>query len=236
MSRFSGRSRRCFAGLVALSACSWLILAVAASASPNRPEVGRPAAMEPPPELFSGVSVSGATIATPGAPVRKLDANQATAFMQAWLPDSVYTKLPNVKPPANLAISHMTVVTVFNHVNEPLKVFYASDGITAWVGMPAQGFGWAGVEHERWIAAPQSARVRQGFAGKLQPVRPPPAATTTAPSSTTQPKTTASADGGSGSSAAWWLVGGAAVIVAGALIFTLRRRGAGAPTPRRGDV
>jgi hypothetical protein len=171
--------------------------------------------------------VSGATIATPGAPVRKLDANQATAFM--------YTKLPNVKPPANLAISHMTVVTVFNHVNEPLKVFYASDGITAWVGMPAQGFGWAGVDHERWIAAPQSARVRQAFAGKLQPVRPPPASTTM-PSSTTRPKTTASTDGGSGSSAAWWLVGGAAVVVAGALIVTLRRRGAGAPTPRRGDV
>jgi hypothetical protein len=184
------------------------------------------------------VSVTGATIATPGAPDRKLDANQATAFMQAWLPDSVFHQpiLPNVKPPARLAISRMTVVTVWNGINEPLKVFYASDGTTAWVGMPAQGFGWAGVDHERWIAAPQSARLRKAFAGELQPVRPSPAATTTAPSSTTQPKTTASADGGSGSSAAWWLVGGAAVIVAGALILTLRRRGAGAPTPRRGDV
>ncbi|MDQ1435428.1 MAG: hypothetical protein QOF59_2244 [Actinomycetota bacterium] len=235
MSRSSGRSRRCLAGLVALGACSWVILAVPASASTNRPEVARPAATEPPPELLSGVSVSGATIATPGATVRKLDANQATAFMQAWLPDSVYTKLPNVKPPANLAISHMTVVTVFNHVNEPLKVFYASDGITAWVGMPAQGFGWAGVDHERWIAAPQSARVRQAFAGKLQPVRPPPASTTT-PSSTTRPKTTAATDGGSGSSTAWWLVGGAAVVVAGALILTLRRRSTGAPAPRSGSI
>jgi hypothetical protein len=153
--------------------------------------------------------------------------------MQFWLPDSVFKQIPNVKPPRNLPISHLTVTTVWRTNQEPLKVLYASDGTTAWVGMPPQSFGWAGVNSERWIAAPQSHKVIEAFAGKLQPVRPPPASTTT-PSSTTRPKTTAATDGGSGSSAAWWLVGGAAVVVAGALILTLRRRSASAP--RRGSI
>jgi hypothetical protein len=175
------------------------------------------------------VSISGATVATPGAAVRKLDANQATAFMQAWLPDSVYhqPQLPNVKPPANLPVSRMTVVSVFNGVNEPLTVFYASDGTTAWVGMPPQGFGWAGVDKERWIAAPQSKRLQQAFAGKLQPVRQPAGPTTTSvgtPSSTAQPATTSSTDGGSDSKAGWFVGGAVVVVIAGLTIFTLRRR------------
>jgi hypothetical protein len=217
-----------------ITACA-LTLMVPASASTNRSDARRSA--QPPPELLAGVTVTGAKISTPGAPPRTLDANQATAFMQAWLPDSVFTQpvLPNVKPPTNLPVSHLDVTTVWHAQTEKLIVFYASDGTTAWVGMPAQSFGWAGVDHERWIAAPQSARLRQAFAGKLQPVRPPPATTTTP---TTQSKAAGSTGGSSDSSSGvWWGVGIAVIVVLGALaLFTLRRRTAGAASARGRSV
>ncbi len=207
-----------------------------ASASTTRPGIARDSA-EPPPELIAGVTVTGATISTPGVPQRKLDANHATAFMQAWLPDSVFRQptLPNVKPPTNLPVSLLDVTTTWRQQNFPLKVLYASDGTTAYVGMPAQSFGWAFVDHERWIAAPQSARVRQAFAGDLQPVRSPPApSTSTTP--TTKSTAAGSTGGGSGSSSGvWWAVGIAAIVVLGALaLFTLRRRTAGAASAAAG--
>lgn len=218
-----------------LAACATAFVAPA-HASTNRSDARRAAA--PPPALLAGVTVTGATITTPGAPPRTLDANQATAFMQAWLPDSVFTQpvLPNVKPPSSLPVSHLKVITMWHAQTEPLTVFYASDGKTAWVGMPAQSFGWAGVDHERWIAAPQSARTRQAFAGKLQPVRPAPEPATTTP--TTKSKAAASTGGDSDSSTAvWWVVGIAVIVVLGALAgFTLRRRTSGAASPRGSSV
>jgi hypothetical protein len=228
-------AQRVAALFLTMTACA-TALAAPASAATNRSDARR--AEEPPPALLAGVTVTGATITTPGAPVRTLDANQATAFMQAWLPDSVFTQpvLPNVKPPTNLPVSHLDVITVWHAQTEKLIVYYASDGKTAWVGMPAQSFGWAGVDHERWIVAPQSARVRQAFAGELQPVRPPPEPSTTTPS--TQSKAGGSTGGGSDSSSGvWWGVGIAVIVVLGALgLFTLRRRTTGAGSPRGRSV
>ncbi len=163
----------------------------------------------PPPELLSGVTVTGAAIQTPGAPDRSLDANQATAFMQSWLPDSVFQKIPQSRPPKSLPVARLVVSTKYQGRDIPMTVYYASDPTTAWVGMPPQNFGWAFVQSERWIAAPQSKRVMAAFLGKLQPVRPPPAPPTT--TTTTLPPKHSS----SGSAAPWLLLGGAAVVAAG---------------------
>jgi hypothetical protein len=165
----------------------------------------------PPPPLLAGVTVEGAAVHSPGAPDRSLDANQATAFMQSWLPDSVFQKIPQSLPPKSLPFSRVIVTTRFHGQNLPVTVFYASDGTTAWIGMPAQSFGWAIVQSEKWIAAPQGKRVMAAFQGRLQPVRsPPPAPTTT--TTTLPPKHSSS-----GSAVPWLLLGGAVVVAVGAL-------------------
>lgn len=166
----------------------------------------------PPPELLSGVTVTGAVVHTPGAPDRSLDANQATAFMQSWLPESVYEKIPQSLPPKNLPVTRAIVTTRFQGRDLPVTVFYVSDGTTTWIGMPKQSFGWAFVQSERWIAAPQAQRVTAAFQGKLQPVRPPPPAPTTTTTTTLPPKHSSS-----GSAVPWLLLGAAVVVAVGGL-------------------
>jgi hypothetical protein len=164
------------------------------------------------------VTVTGAAIQTPGAPDRNLDANQATAFMQSWLPDSVFQKIPQSRPPKSLPVARLVVSTRYQGRDIPMTVYYASDSTTAWVGMPPQNFGWAFVQSERWIAAPQSKRVMAAFLGKLQPVRSPPAPPTTT-TTTVPPKHNSS----SGSAVPWILLGGAVVVaVAGLAAWRLR--------------
>ena len=168
----------------------------------------------PPPELLSGVTVTGAVVHTPGAPDRKLDANQATAFMQSWLPDSVFEKIPQSLPPKSLPMARAIVTTRWQGRDLPVTVFYVSDGTTTWIGMPKQSFGWAFVQSDKWIAAPQSTRVTAAFQGKLQPVRSP----TSVPTTTTTTTTTAPPKhSSSGSAVPWLLLGGAVVVAAGGL-------------------
>jgi hypothetical protein len=186
------------------------------------------------PELVAGATVTGGVVHTPGAPDRRFDADKATAFMQAWFFDSVLEKLPQSRPPAGIPISRLSLTTRWHTQDYPMTVLYTCQDHTAWVGMPPQGFGWAGVESERWIEAPQSDRLIAAFNGKLQatrdnkPVQVPPAE---ARCTVAQP-TNAKPSGSSGSSgSAWpWILGGVAIVGIGGGTLLLARRRANSQT------
>ena len=176
-----------------------------------------------PPELLTGISVVGATVNSPGAKPRTLDANQATAFMQTWFAYSVFQNPPNERPPSSLQVSRLSVTT---DSQGTLLILYASDGTNAWVGAPAPDAAAKPPNNEKWIRAPEPERTIAGFEGRLAPTRTPlpVPTTTTTPSTTTSPRTTKvtkSSDNG----ALWALVAlGVAVIVAASAILAVRRR------------
>jgi hypothetical protein len=199
-----------------------LVLAAGAAGANARPSQTTPpttSTTPPPPELLGGVTVTGAVVHTPGKPDRKLTGNQATAFMQAWFPDSVFGKLSNVPRPTGVPISRMVATTRWQGQNIPITVYYANKNGEILVGMPAQSFGWALVQSEKWIDPPQQARVTQGFEGKLTPVTSPPAPPTTPSTATTTKKS----GGSSSSPAPWILLGIGVVIIAGAVAFFVTR-------------
>lgn len=168
-----------------------------------------------PPELAGGVTVTGATVTTPGAPPRTLDANHATAFMQTWLAYSVFNKPANERPPAGLPVSQLDVKTlVSGSPGSPLVILYASDGTNAWVGAQAPP-----PDNEKWIRAPQPEKTIAGFEGRLDPIRPPTPATTTT--------TRASHQDSSSDTGTWVIVAILAVVilVGGALALRARRHG-----------
>jgi hypothetical protein len=217
------RRRRAVA-LGAAGVCIAILLSIASAAD----AVGRPAQTAAPsssttapgpPELLGGVTVTGAVVHTPGRPDRKLTGNQATAFMQAWFPDSVFGKLSNVPRPTGVPISRLVATTRWQGQDIPITVYYANKGGEIFVGMPAQSFGWALVQSEKWIDPPQQARVTQAFEGKLTPVTSPTAPPTTPPTAATTKKSS----GSSSSPLPWILLGIGVVIVAGAGAFFVTR-------------
>ena len=175
---------------VSTSLLTLLLPAIAVVLAVAGPAAG---AAENPPQLLAGVTITGAVVRTPGQPTRNMDANQATAFMQMWLPDSVYEKLPAARPPAGLPITHLDISSTWNGATDPIVVLYASDGAHAWVGMPPQNLGWAVVGSEKWIQAKQEAKLIQAFAGKLSPVTTPTSPTTAASSTPSTKAPTGSA-------------------------------------------
>jgi hypothetical protein len=190
-------------------------------------------AADQPPQLLNGVYVTGATVKTPGKAVRKLDANQATAFMQAWLPESVFGHLPNSDPPKSLPVTHVDVGTTFNGKPIPIVVIYATDGTNAWVGMPGpQSLGWAVVTETKWIQAPKPATLMKAFAGQLTPVTSPPATTTT-----TNPVTKSASPATKSSSSSFPWVGFVIVlvVVAGIAVVLVRMRAGRSATAAAAD-
>jgi hypothetical protein len=225
-----GRRRRAVAfGAAGLCIGVLLSIATAANAAGRAAQTTAPSSSTTapgPPELLGGVTVTGAVVHTPGKPDRTLTGNQATAFMQAWFPDSVFGKLTNVPRPTGVPISKLVATTHWQGQNIPITVYYANKDGEILVGMPAQSFGWALVQSEKWIDPPQQARVTQGFEGKLTPVTSPPAPPTT-PSSA---ETTKKSSGSSSSPLPWILLGVGVVIVAGAIAYFVARGRKNAPS------
>ena len=175
-------------------------------------------------DLMPGVTIGPAIVLTPGKPNRKLNADQATAFIQSWLPASVYTKIPPTGPPVGVPVSHLYMYTSFNRGFTCIEAWYASRGTNAWVGMPAQSLGWASVQQDVWIAAPLPARTIAAFLGKIKPIITNPS-TTGAPTTTTVPsdKKAAGKSSGSSSSSSWLLLLIPGVLVLGAGAFLIVR-------------
>lgn len=172
------------------------------------------------PELMGGVSVTGATVDTPGEKQRVLDAGQATAFMQTWFSYSVTVNPPNENPPAGLVVSKLKVDMVVSENQTAQIVFYATDGKDVWVGAPGALAG----EPDKWIRVPRPRKTTAGFEGRLEPIRDPVASTTSAPGATTTSSGSAK-DGGSSGNSSWALIAaGACVVLGGLAVVAVRAR------------
>lgn len=184
-------------------------------------------------DIGSGIVILGATVTCPGQPARSLDSTKAAAFMQTWLPYSIFGHAPDETPPSQLAVCHLRVADQWQSPhNRTLIVYYATDGTDAWVGMPSQDVAdGVYVSKERWIRSPSPQQTRAAFEGhgKLIPVA--------VPSTTTAATTTTSVHSSTGAthqtSATPWIVLAAIAILVGALgvvLFRYRRTRTGGHT------
>jgi hypothetical protein len=175
-------------------------------------------------EFFNGVTVVGpATVTTPGSPSRQLSANQTAAFMRSWLPASAVQQIPNEKPPPCLPVSTIRFTNEFGGQKTPTTAWFASDGSTAWVGMPKQEPGFAVVQSDKWIPAPDApAAIGTFYAPGDAPSTTIVCASATTTTPTTTPKVTAD---DSSSSTTWvWFAVPAAIIVAIGIWLLMRSR------------
>jgi hypothetical protein len=211
----------CRAGTAALASlalaagalCAWSVSPAVAATTTT--------AKCPTPEIFEGITATGATVTTPGAKPRTLDKDQATAFMQTWLAYSVFEKPPPERPPAGLPISRLVVATDQAGQSAALLIFYATDGTKVWVGAPAPAPA-APPNDQKWIRAPKPAETSAAFAGNLGPICPVTAPSTTAKAATT---TIAKATNASDNGAPWALIViGIVVVVGGGAVLVMRSR------------
>ncbi|MDQ1454903.1 MAG: hypothetical protein QOH28_523 [Actinomycetota bacterium] len=184
-------------------------------------------------DIGNGIIILDAKVTCPGAAPRLLDSTQAAAFMQSWLPTSIFGKVLSEKPPSNLPICHLAVGDRWDSPQAgELRVYYASDGNTVWVGMPPQHLGaGANVTSERWIRSPFAERTKAAFNGHgtLTPVATAPSTTVSSPRKTSA-NNAVSHDGGSSS---WgWLIAllVVALVVLGAAVTMISRRRRRIPT------
>jgi hypothetical protein len=209
---------------VALATLGVLAAPLHAADSPSTIAPAAPGSLDPD-EVLNGITVGPAVVTAPGTPRRNLDATQAAAFMRTWLPDSIFQHLANVRPPRCLPIAQLHMSTTWSGTSVPIVVYYASDGDTAWVGMPPQSLGWASVDSEKWILAPNPAATIAAFGG-------PNAGPTTTAACPTTGSNTASSKQSSSSGISWaWIATPLVAIVVGAGVWLVaRRRGPGRAT------
>jgi hypothetical protein len=180
-----------------------------------------------PSELAPGLEILGGTITGSGPESgRTLDSSQATAFMQAWLPDSIYGSPPYQNPPSNLPVYDVEVQDKYLGTLNTMTVDYASDGTSAWISMPPQSL-WTGVivTQQRWILAPD--RTVAAFEGHLAP-QPVPHGTGSQRIAITPHKPNSATTSQGSLSTAWILViTGVVVVGSGVAIMVVRRRRGG---------
>jgi hypothetical protein len=177
-------------------------------------------------EFLNGVIVvpPGATVTTPGSPTRQLSVDQTAAFMRSWLPASTVQQIPNEKPPKCLPVSTIRFKNEFGGLQTATTAWYASDGITAWVGMPKQELGFAVVQSDKWIPAPDAQATIATFnaPGDAPSTTNDCASNTSTTTPTTTVKTTPD---DSSSSTTWvWFAVPAAIVVAIGIWLLMRSR------------
>jgi hypothetical protein len=197
--------------------------------------------------------MTGGIVREPGAPDRDMNADQATAFMQSWFADSIFSGSPSLAPSGDFEYATVNLTATYGGEQTEFETFFTCKGETAWVGMPQQQIvPGAFVPAERWVEAGFGARVIAAYKGLIAPISdtsgPPPTAPpgsdvscpfetdpqfTVAPlvpgetTTSVAPTTTVAADddsSGSLSFALWALVA-AAVVAAGVVGTILGRRG-----------
>lgn len=184
-------------------------------------------------DIGNGIVILGANVTCPGSAPRQLNSTQAAAFVQSWLPSSIFGKVVSEKPPSSVPICNLVIGDRWLSPKAgKLRAYYASDGDKVWVGVPPQTLGaGATVDSERWIRSPFADRTKSAFAGHgtLVPVATAPSTTVSSPRKTSA-KNAVSHDGGSSSRG--WLIAllVAALVVLGALVTMISRRRRRTPT------
>jgi hypothetical protein len=177
-----------------------------------------------PSELAAGLLILGGTITGSGPESgRTLDSGQATAFMQAWLPDSIFGSPPYQNPPSNLPVYDVEVQDKYLGTLNTMTVDYVSDGKSAWISMPPQSL-WPGVivTQQRWILAPD--RTVAAFEGHVAPVPVRQGKGTQRIGITANPPNSATTSQGSLSTAWILVIAGVVVVGSGVAIMVVRRR------------
>ena len=208
-------------GVLGLLGLASLVAPAGAQAQPTTSQKGSQSA---PSQLAPGLEILDGSITGNGPESgRTLDSSQATAFLQAWLPDSIYGTAAFQNPPKALPVYQVDVDYKYLGTLGTMTVDYASDGTSAWVSMPPQSL-WPGalVTQQRWILAP--GRTVAGFEGRLTPAPVP----KVAPNHEAIAATSHGSSSHGSSSTTWLLIIAALlVLVAGIGLFVIRRRGAG---------
>lgn len=133
-----GRCHRAIAGGV-IGAFFVLVGArpAGAQATPTTDENGRTTDCSPAQlESEFAIKVTGATITRAGEPTRQLDALHAYAFLQTWLPYSIFGNAPQDVPGPQIPRWTVVVDTPGGNLSGNITVFVASDGTDVWVGSP----------------------------------------------------------------------------------------------------
>ena len=184
-------------------------------------------------DIGNGIIILGANVACPGAAPRQLDTTQAAAFVQSWLPTSIFGKVVSEKPPSSVPICHLVIGDRWlSEKAGTLRAYYASEGYNVWVGVPPQTLGpGAVVESERWFRSPFADRTKLAFEGHCTfvPVATAPSTTVSSPRKTGA-NNAVSHDGGSSSRG--WLIAllVAALVVLGGVITAMSRKRRRRPT------
>jgi hypothetical protein len=164
-------------------------------------------------------SVSGPAITTPW----KLSGTQAAAFFRSFLAFSIFGHPVQEAPPSNVPVYTIGAKEQWGANTYAISAYYAEDTTTntAWVGMPPQALGWAGVPKLSWIRAQEPTRASfHSITPGLTIAAPGKQATPASQSSTT---VAAGSSGDSGSAVPYVLAVGAIALIACAGVF-LRRR------------
>jgi len=170
--------------------------------------------------IFAGWTAYGSSVTCTDHAPRTFSSKQSATFLQSWLADSIYKKLPVQTPPTRLPVCTLIMQYAVNGTRQPaLHISYATDGHSAWLSSDKQ----------KWVVAPQSQRVINSFDGRgiYEPV----VSSSTVPSSsvpisTVPVRSTAQPDASKDSSAVPIVatVVGAALVALIALVILRRRR------------
>jgi hypothetical protein len=205
---------RVIARVVGVCGLLGMALAATPAGAASDPTDSRPAGQHSLSQLSPGLEILGGSVTGNGPQAgRSLDSSQATAFVQAWLPDSVFGSPAFQDPPTTLPEYQVEVSYRYQGTLGSMTVNYVSDGTSAWVSMPPQTL-WPGVvvTQQRWIVAPD--RTIAGFEGRLTPESVPTAHESAAPA----------ASGGSTSTPELIVIAGLVVLAAAICILLIRRR------------
>src|ERR1700722_4520088 len=130
MTRPRPSARRHVIGLVV---CACGLLGMALSAAPagaaSNPPSSQTAGQHSLSQLSPGLEILGGSITGSGPQAgRSLDSSQATAFVQAWLPGSVFGSPAFQDPPSTLPVYEVDVTYKYQGTLGSMTVNYASDG------------------------------------------------------------------------------------------------------------
>lgn len=177
--------------------------------------------------IGDGFAFTGAVVTSPGEEPVEHDAMYAAVWVQSWLPTSIFGEPALQGPPPELPVHRLEVSGQWGFTPGTLTQYFATDGETAWVALPANQTPTTEPvtppEPADWFVA--EPRVIGAFNGTEELV---PTAGTEAPTEfptaeEIEERAAAAADADDDSSAVPWIIGGGVVVLLGAGLF-LRRR------------
>lgn len=180
--------------------------------------------------IGDGFAFTGAVVYPPAeAPTTTWDADRTAVFVQSWLGESIFGT-PNVQdPPPELPVHRIDITGTWAFTPGILTVYYATDDVTAWVGLPADQTATPAPartpEPSGWfVGDPRVIGAFNGTEGLIQTAGVAAATTTTTEPGVAPEEAVGPSSDDSGSEPPWDLIALGAVALAGGGGLVLRRR------------